>query len=220
MTTMLEHDVDVTETVGDLLHRLGDIAPSRVRLHPAPGTARVEDVVAIDAKEGRLFELIDGVLVEKGMGLHESILAGAILGALRNWARPGKLGFVAGEGGMFRVLSEQVRIPDVLFASWDAMPGRRLPPGPVPAITPDLVVEVLSVSNTKREMERKRGEYFAAGVKLVWEVDPVARRVWAYSALDKVQALGENDTLDGGGVLPGFQLNLGQLFAELDESGA
>ena len=67
-----------------------------------------------------------------------------------------------------------VRIPDVAFTSWERLPGRRVPPEPIPELAPDLAVEVLSQSNTEAEMTRKRGEYFAAGVRLVWLVDPDA----------------------------------------------
>ena len=58
------------ETMADMLSRLGDISPSRVRLHPYPAT--VADVVQIERRENRLFELVDGMLVEKVMGHPES----------------------------------------------------------------------------------------------------------------------------------------------------
>src|SRR5687768_16806477 len=100
-------------TMADLLERLGDIPPHRVRLRPAPGTATEADVVAIEARENRLFELVDGVLVEKPMGLPESILAGLILTMLNNFVLPRKLGKVAGADGMLKLVVGLVRIPDV-----------------------------------------------------------------------------------------------------------
>ena len=69
-------------------------------------------------------------------------------------------------------------------------------------------------------MRRKREDYFTAGVRLVWEVDPNARTVHVYTAPDPAAAvLTEADTLDGGGVLIGFRLSLSVLFAELDRQG-
>jgi hypothetical protein len=62
------------ETLADLLEQLGGIAPDRVRFRPAPGTATEKDVLAIHDREGRLCELADGVLVEKAVGLRESLL--------------------------------------------------------------------------------------------------------------------------------------------------
>ncbi|MBV8781146.1 MAG: hypothetical protein JO353_07085, partial [Phycisphaerae bacterium] len=66
-------------TLGDLLDRLGGIPAERVRYFPLPGTATVNDVIEIHDREKRLCELVDGVLVEKPVGLRESIIAGAIL---------------------------------------------------------------------------------------------------------------------------------------------
>jgi Uma2 family endonuclease len=77
------------------------------------------------------------------------------------------------------------------------------------------VVEVLSEGNTPREMQIKLGEYAAAGVKLVWYVDPEAKTVTVYPKGRErgKKVLGEGDTLDGGRVLPGFALPVADLFA-------
>src|SRR5438128_763212 len=55
--------------VADLLARLGDIPARRVRLRPAPGKATEKDLIRIHGREDRLYELVDGALVEKVMGL-------------------------------------------------------------------------------------------------------------------------------------------------------
>jgi Uma2 family endonuclease len=153
------------------------------------------------------------------MGYNESVLAVAIAAVLRAFVIPRNLGVVSGESGMMRLFAGLVRIPDVAYASWDRLPGRRMPSEPVPALAPDLAVEVLSESNTPREMERKRGEYFRAGVSVVWIVDPDARTVAVYTAVDRSDVLSEADVLGGGSVLPGFAVPLRELFAELDRAG-
>lgn len=112
-----------------------------------------------------------------------------------------------------------MRLPDVAFVSWDRLPNRRIPDEPVPNVVPDLAVEVLSASNTLGEMARKRGEYFRAGVRLVWEIDPRVRTVRVYTFETAYADLAAADTLDGAPVLPGFALPLAQLFAELDRHG-
>ena len=61
--------------LADVLQQLAGISPRRVRFRPAPGTATEEDVIKIRDRERRLFELVDGVLVEKVMGYWESALA-------------------------------------------------------------------------------------------------------------------------------------------------
>jgi Uma2 family endonuclease len=204
-----------TETVGDLLARLGGVSPARVRLRPAPGTATVADVVAIEASEKRLFELVDGVLVEKCMGFWESYLAGLILTALNTWVIPRHLGIVTGADGMIRLFPNQVRMPDVAFAAWSHFPGGKPTNDPVPLLAPDLAVEVLSENNTDAEMKRKREEYFQAGVKLLWLVDPKARTVTVFTSADNSVILRDDQVLDGGSVLPGFALSLKDLFGEV-----
>jgi Uma2 family endonuclease len=115
-----------------------------------------------------------------------------------------------------RLLKGLVRIPDVSFFCWDKLPGRVLPSQPIPALVPDLAVEVLSETNSSQEMERKLREYFLAGVRLVWMIDPRKRMAEVYSAPDAPAAtLDETQALDGGNVLPGFTLALAELFARL-----
>ena len=171
-----------TETIADLLHRLGDVPANRVRLCPFPGTATEQDVLDIDAHEDRLFELVDGLLVEKTMGFWESYLASLIVTELNIWVRSRNLGIVTVADGMMRLLPKQVRMPDAAFITLDRFPGGKPTPGPVPEISPNLAVEVISESNSQREIERKRKEYFKSGTLLVWEVDPRQRIVAVYTA--------------------------------------
>ena len=206
------------QTLADLVDGLGGIPLDRIRLHPAPGVATVQDVVEVHERERRLCELVDGTLVEKGMGLLQSIVAGALISLLRSFVVPRNLGIVSGESGMMRLFAGLVRIPDVAFVSWGRLPDGRIPKEPVPELAPDLAVEILSPSNTPREMARKRREYFAAGVLLVWIIDVDARTVAAYTAPEQHTLLTEQQVLDGGPALPGFQLRLKDLFAELDRA--
>jgi Uma2 family endonuclease len=205
-----------TFTVADLANRFGPMPLHRIRFAPFPGTATEQDVIDLHDREGRLYELVDGILVEKAMGFRESSLACVLIHLLMSFVAPRALGTVVGEAGMMRLFPGLVRIPDVAYVSWDHFPNRQLPREPIPAVAPDLAVEVLSESNTEAEMKRKLRDYFAAGTRLVWFVDPDPRTVTAYTAPDRSTVLHETDTLDGGAVLPGFSLPLRQLFAELD----
>jgi len=204
------------QTIADMLDALGDIPPERVLMNPPPGTATEQDAIQCEARQNRLCELVDGTLVEKAVGYHESIIAGAILALLRAFVIPRNLGCVSGSDGMMRLFPGLIRMPDVAFASWSRFPGGRLPVEPAPSIAPDLAIEVLSVSNTDREMQRKRREYFAAGVSLVWIIDPRQRIALVYTSPDEFTEYGASDSLTGGEVLPGFTLSLSELFAELD----
>ena len=161
-----------TWTVADLYRRFGPIPFERIRQNPPPGCGTVDDVVRLNDHEDRLYELVDGILVEKTVGYEESFIAGKILTMLKNFVERRKLGLVAGEGGMMKLDIDLVRIPDVSFVSWDRVPGREFPDEPIPPLVPDLAVEVISRSNTRKEMDEKLQEYFEKGVRLVWYVRP------------------------------------------------
>ena len=199
-------------TMADLLEQLGGVSPARIRARPWPAT--VEDVVAIERRENRLFELIDGVLVEKVMGYGESRIASLLVIAIGDFIAQEDLGVVTGGDGMFRLPNNLVRIPDVAYVDWEHFPNEQIPDDPVPAIVPDLAVEVLSAGNTQGEMSRKLREYFRAGVRLVWFVDPKAKTVTTYTSPSRPKVIDATGTLDGGKVLPGFSLPVANLLAK------
>ena len=217
MSTATPHDT--TQNIADLLEDLGGIDPSRVRLKRPLGLATEADLIEVNERGDTLCELVDGLLVEKGMGYTESNLALILAGFLRAFIVPRNLGLLSGESGMMRLFPGLVRVPDLAFASWDRIPGRRYPTEAIAGFVPDLAIEVLSRSNTKKEMTRKRREYFQAGVRLVWEVDPRARTVAVYEVPERPTVLEIGQTLDGGQVLPGFALPVADLFADLDRHG-
>jgi Uma2 family endonuclease len=161
----------------------------RVRLHPHPGTATEQDVLDYQAKDDRLYELVDGTLVEKAVEFRESILAAALIQWLRAFVRPRKLGVVAAPDATLKLRPQLVRLPDVCFVSVKQLPGDKVPEQPIPDLYPDLAVEVLSKSNTQAEMARKRQEYFSAGTRLVWIVDPVRRTVSVYHVAGRLHTL-------------------------------
>jgi Uma2 family endonuclease len=80
--------------------------------------------------------------------------------------------------------------------------------------TPDLAVEVISDSNTKAEIDRKIGEYFRSGSKLVWVFDPNKDATEVYTSAEDVVRLAPTHVLSGDPVLPGFRLSLAELFAD------
>lgn len=204
-------------TVADLLKQLGNIPPERIHLEPTPGTATEKDILEVERRHGRTCELIDGVLVEKAMGIEESFLAMWLGHLLNQFLDKHKLGIITGADGALRLMPGLVRIPDVSFISWDQLPNRKIPKKPIPDLYPDLAVEVLSRKNTKAEIDRKLHEYFRSGTRLAWVVDPRKRSVRVYDAPDQFRLLTEDQSLDGGDVLPGLSLSLREVFAQLEE---
>jgi len=91
-----------------------------------------------------------------------------------------------------------------------------IPTQPIPDLVPDFVIEVLRVGNTRAELSRKRREYFHAGVRLLWIVDPRDRTVAVFSSPETFTIANEEAVLDGADVLPGWQISLSDLFLRLD----
>jgi Uma2 family endonuclease len=209
--------VATPQTLAELVEQLGGIPLERIWCTPPPGTATEEDLLKyMHFRGGKyLLELIDGVLVEKAVGLRESILAAILIQYLRNFIQEDRLGWVVGADGPHRLHAGVVRYPDVGFIARERFPDG-LPDDAIGRFAPDLAVEVLSSSNTAREMQLKREAYFAAGVRLVWEANHRTRTVRVYHNPDDFQELTASDELDGEDVLPDFRLAVDEWFAEAD----
>ena len=183
-----------------------------------PGSASVEDVVRLRDTERRLYELVDGTLVEKATGWQESLLAGVLVHWLNTYLDKHRIGVATGPDGMTRLFGDTVRGPDVAFVAWDRMPGGQIPKEPVPDLVPNFVIEVLSLGNTYGEMSRKRREYFHAGVELLWMVDHRSRTVTVFRTPQDATVLTEGQNLDGGNVLPSWRVDIADLFSRLDRN--
>lgn len=102
-------------------------------------------------------------------------------------------------------------VPDVAYVKTDRLPPRDQW-NRYCEVAPDVVVEVLSPSNSPAEMDRKVATYLAAGVPLVWVADPVPQRITAHRPGMAPQILEIDDVLDGGDVLPGFRVPVRTFF--------
>jgi len=198
---------------GGVVERLGSIPLDRIAARPFPGAATEQDLLdSCENRNGHIYELVDGVLVEKPMSTYESLLAMVLVQLLLNYLDEHPLGTVVGEAGLLRLMPGLVRASDVSFISWDRFPGRRRPADAIFAIAPDLAVEIISLGNTEAEMDRKLHEYFGAGAKLVWYVYPNTHTACVYTSPEQYTTLSESETLDGGAVLPGFRLSIREWF--------
>jgi len=208
------------ENLEEFVESLGGIPLWRIRFRPFPGMATEGDVIAaLESPRKRICELIDGTLVEKPIGYPKSLLASFIIELLNAFVRPRNLGMVTAPDGTRELFPGLVRVPDVAFTSWDRCPGRRRPTGQIPALVPNLSIEILSPSNTAAEMSRKLRDYFSAGVERVWIVDPIPRTLSIYVDPDMHTMRHSSEIISGDPVLPGFTLDLAMLFGELDRHG-
>jgi Uma2 family endonuclease len=209
-------DMEAPPKLSDLMERLGNVPLDRIWMLPYPGSATEEDLLeAIKLPGGKLLELVDGVLVEKAMATREALLAGVIVRLLGNHVEVDDLGIVLPGDGMLRLEPGLVRIPDVSFISWDNIPGEEVPKEAIASLAPDLAVEVLSKKNTLAEIDRKLRDYFLAGTKLAWVIDPKTQTAKMYTSPVEFTNVGKRGSLDGGAVLPGFRLPLADLFSRL-----
>lgn len=124
-----------------------------------------------------------------------------------------KLGAITmAEGGYLLTTNpDTVRAPDVGFLQTSRVPQGEAQDFYV-TYAPDLAVEVLSPSNRRAEINRKLGEYFAGGARLVWIVDPKRQTITVCHSPETKYVLSIKDTLDGEDVLPGFQCPVEDVF--------
>jgi Uma2 family endonuclease len=168
-----------------------------------------------DFPSDSLYEIIDGVKVEMPPMSADSSAAGSDLATILTiWGLANNVGKAYGEM-LFRFApgATKNRRPDVAFVSFTKWArGVRPPQTNAWDILPDVCVEVVSPNDNADEVETKVEEYLAAGVPMVWVVYPRHERVYVYDSPTQIRRFRKADTVDGGAVLPGFQLPLAELF--------
>jgi Uma2 family endonuclease len=147
-------------------------------------------------------------------GMRHNVIARNLVVALTLFLREHPLGRAFTDNAGFRLPipdadDDTVRSPDVAFVSFDRL--RDVPVGFAP-VAPDLAVEVLSPGDTARDLGERMDDYFAAGTRAVWVIDPDRRTVAQHSATAPTRRLREDDALDGGDVVPGFAMPVRALF--------
>jgi Uma2 family endonuclease len=158
----------------------------------------------------KLFELIGGEIVEVPSNPYVSKIAGIILTFINLYLFDHKIGHVTGEAGGYIVAGERYA-PDVAFISFVRQPElvkEGYNPNP-----PDLAVEVVSSSRADElhNLRIKVNNYLAVGT-VVWVVKPDSQQVEVYVTGEPVKILRQDATIDGGDVLPGFQLKIADIF--------
>jgi Uma2 family endonuclease len=159
-------------------------------------------------KDGRKYELVDGEIRVSPAGARHGQVIVRLTVRLGAFVAQARLGDVFDSSTGYRLRGGNVRSPDASFVSAKRLP--RVPEGFL-ELAPDLAVEVLSPEDNPREVLDKVGEYLAAGVRLVWVIDPRASRAASYRSLTDVHEIGLDGTLDGEELLPGFRCPLSDL---------
>ncbi len=163
------------------------------------------------SKEGH-YELVEGEVIKTAPpGFQHGGVALKLGSLLLAYAQQHRLGWVGVESG-YVLQPGTVRAPDVAFVKQERIPAegdaQTFFNGP-----PDLAVEVVSPSDDAAEVEMKVHDYLRSGVAQVWVVYPEGKRVHVFTNDGKVVRYSDGDTLPGGGLLPGLEIAVAELFA-------
>lgn len=156
-----------------------------------------------------LFELIDGRIVEKVVGLKHGKIVLKIGARLVAWVEKNDIkGHYATEvHHKIENDDENKLLPDVSFSYSDEEADSGIVVG-----LPDFAVEVKSPGNTYEELRDKARIYIANGTRLVWLIYPSRNIVEAYFADGSSELFDKEQALSGGDVLPGFEMTVSDIF--------
>lgn len=187
----------------------------------APTRYTPAEIERLSDRDGKLYELVDGALVEKHASVarhhlvekHVSTWSNRVavkLGGVLSAAYPDAVGQVFIEQPTYCFPGGRMRRPDVALV-W----SKRLPPVPTHdelEIAPDFVAEVVSPTNTFFEQQDRVEEYLRAGVPVVWVVDPVHRTIHVYRKDGTYAVLRGEDVLADEPLLPSLSLRIADIF--------
>jgi Uma2 family endonuclease len=160
------------------------------------------------------YELVDGRLVERPMGLKSSRISGKLLRLMGNFCDANSMGWLFNADAGYQCFPDapnKVRKPDVSFIRKERLPADQEPEGHS-LIAPDLAVESISPNDLFEEVAVKVEEYLTAGVQLVWVLVPSTRTVLVYRPSGPGTILRASDELSGEDVLPGFRCRVSDIF--------
>jgi Uma2 family endonuclease len=167
-----------------------------------------------------LYEIIDGTIVElPPMGTYPVEVASILFEYLGPFVRRAGLGRAIVEV-LFRVDAKNQRRPDISYFSFAKWPkGRRTPDSQPWDVVPDLAIEAISKNDVAWDVLEKVRIYFEVGVRAVWLIYPNQDVIHVFESFKQIRVLTRDDVLDGGEVIPGFQLPLSLLFEEETAEG-
>jgi len=173
-----------------------------------------EELWTMPEVPGKRFEIVNGKLREvPGTGAVHSWIVGTVYRLPFDFVTRRKLGRVFPDGVSYvmRRDPDQLRIPDVSFVATQHLSDRSMPEG-YWLQAPDLAIEVVSPEDRAAELDEKAIDYLEAGVQQVWILWPHRQAVSVRMPRNVTKEFGPDDELDGGDLLPGFRVRVGDLF--------
>jgi Uma2 family endonuclease len=182
---------------------------------PAPRLLTAADLAALPdvLPSGPVkYELEDGRLVVMPLpgGIHGAVNANIVFQLKLQGDQHGHGKTLTETGVILRTDPYRVVGPDSCFALAASLPLSYSPEGFLTR-PPALVVEVRSKNDTPAELERKAGEFLAAGARLVWVLDPIRAVAVVFEAAHPPKVLVPSDDLSAEGIIPGFRANVGEV---------
>jgi Uma2 family endonuclease len=173
-----------------------------------------EEMLKLPRGEFR-YELIKGDLRQMSPAGHDHGRIGMELAMpLGHYVKRQKLGkvYLAETGFKLQSNPDTVRAPGIAFIRQERVEQAGSTTGYWIG-APDLAVEVISPGDAVGEVEEKVTEWLKAGTRMVWVISPKLKTVTVYRSLTNIVTLTEKDMLDGGEVVPGFQIPVVEIFA-------
>ena len=166
-------------------------------------------------EDGYLHEVVNGELVmsPKNNWQHGEICA-RLLTALKAFADRHHLGAVWDSSTGFWMKNRNCRAPDISFVSKARLKGLRRSSPAFFQGAPDLAIEVLSPSTSRRDLDERLKDFFASGTRLAWVIDPDRELIEICHSPTRRRLLGPGGHLDGEDVLAGFRYAVTDLFKE------
>lgn len=176
-------------------------------------TITADDLLRLP-NDGWRYELVRGELVRMSpTSSRSSLVSSNIHNLVASFVKRKRLG-LCGDSDWGFVLATNpdiVRAPDVGVVLAARIPAEGIPPGYWPG-APDFAVEVISPSDRFADVLEKVEEYLAHGTRLVWVIDPEARKAIVFRPGQPPETVGAKGTLSGEDVLPGFTLRLAAIW--------
>lgn len=173
-------------------------------------TATAELAMAENAIDDKEYEVVNGVKEAKMAGARHGGVCAQIIVELGIYLRQNRIGRIYTPDTTFLIGGNE-RLPDVSFIAVERLPEEGEPLSKW-EIAPDLAVEVVSPNDLHCNIQTKLRDYFTAGVREVWLVEPEFKTVTVYQSPTRNVILTEEEELTSA-VLPGFRCDLREIFS-------
>jgi Uma2 family endonuclease len=155
-------------------------------------------------------ELVDGeIIVMPPSGYESDEVASSFSGQLYNWVRPRKLGRITGAGAGFNLPNSNTRAPDVSFVLAERL---RISPRSFADLTPDLMVEVKSPTDSLKKLREKIQEFLTVGTQIGILINPEVHTLEIYRLNQDAVILKDGDVLTLPDLLPGWEMAVSELW--------